>query len=57
MNGTVLGMKYMGKNNGGNGGAIINMSSVAGLSCSPGFPVYSATNYAIIGMSKSFAVI
>lgn len=56
MNGTVLGMKYMGKDNGGNGGVIVNMSSVVGLSCSPGFPVYSATEYAIVGMSKSFAV-
>jgi short-subunit dehydrogenase len=29
--GTLLGVKYMDKNNGGRGGCIVNMGSVAGI--------------------------
>ena len=46
----------MGKDTGGKGGVIVNVSSVAGLQAIPDYPIYSATKHAIIGFSRSFAV-
>jgi NAD(P)-dependent dehydrogenase (short-subunit alcohol dehydrogenase family) len=37
-------------------GHIINISSIAGFAPSPGWPMYSATKYAVIGLSESLAV-
>ncbi|XP_077284437.1 uncharacterized protein LOC143909985 [Arctopsyche grandis] len=55
INGTVLGMQFMGKDKGGQGGTIVNISSVMGLSSSQGFPIYCATQHAILGMTRSWA--
>jgi len=35
------------------GGAIVNMSSIAGVVGSPGAPIYAASKHAIIGLTKS----
>ncbi|KAG8222466.1 hypothetical protein J437_LFUL002201 [Ladona fulva] len=50
----MLAMKYMGKDNGGNGGIVINMSSVLGMKPYAGCPVYCATKYALLGLTRSF---
>jgi 15-hydroxyprostaglandin dehydrogenase (NAD) len=46
----------MGKDEGGNGGVVVNISSIAGLGPYAGTPVYVATKHAIIGLSRSFGV-
>ncbi|MEX2626312.1 MAG: glucose 1-dehydrogenase [Ilumatobacteraceae bacterium] len=38
------------------GGSIINLSSVAGFKATPGFSAYSATKWAVRGLTKSAAV-
>ncbi|XP_046751401.1 uncharacterized protein LOC124414497 [Diprion similis] len=53
--GTLLGLKYMGKNMGGKGGTIVNVSSIVGCQPSPIFPIYAGTKYAVIGLTRSFA--
>jgi 2-dehydro-3-deoxy-L-rhamnonate dehydrogenase (NAD+) len=40
---------------GGNGGAIVNMASMAGVSGAPNMPAYSASKAAIVGLTKSAA--
>ncbi|XP_026299150.1 uncharacterized protein LOC724838 [Apis mellifera] len=51
--GTILGLHTMGKYKGGNGGIIVNMSSVAGLEGIPIAPIYGGTQYAIVGFTQS----
>lgn len=53
--GTYLGLQYMSKENGGQGGSIINMSSIAGLVPAAHQPVYSATKFGIIGFTRAIA--
>ncbi|KAG8222467.1 hypothetical protein J437_LFUL002202 [Ladona fulva] len=53
--GTILGMQYMGKDKGGNGGLIVNIASILGLRQFAGCPVYAATKHAVIGLSRSYA--
>lgn len=53
--GTILAKKYMDKNNGGNGGVVINVSSMAGILFVPFQPVYAAAKHGVIGYSKSLA--
>ncbi|XP_019638392.1 PREDICTED: 15-hydroxyprostaglandin dehydrogenase [NAD(+)]-like [Branchiostoma belcheri] len=50
-----LGLRYMGKQNGGNGGLIINMSSVAGLYAFPS-PVYATTKAGVVGLTRSLGM-
>lgn len=54
LTGTWLGMKYqipaMVKN--GRGGAIVNMTSVAALQVFEGYPVYSASKWGVVGVTK-----
>ena len=38
------------------GGAIVNMSSIRGVSGFPGAAIYSASKHAVIGLTKSFAL-
>jgi 15-hydroxyprostaglandin dehydrogenase (NAD) len=54
--GTLLGLQYMGKDEGGNGGVVVNISSIAGLAPFAGSPVYVATKHAVIGLTRSFGV-
>uniref|UniRef100_A0A069DY58 15-hydroxyprostaglandin dehydrogenase [NAD(+)] n=1 Tax=Panstrongylus megistus TaxID=65343 RepID=A0A069DY58_9HEMI len=51
--GTYLGMKYMGKHEGEQGGTIVNIGSVASYTTSPPAPVYSATKSAVNQFSRS----
>ncbi|XP_061177227.1 15-hydroxyprostaglandin dehydrogenase [NAD(+)]-like [Saccostrea echinata] len=48
-------VEYMRKDNGGNGGIIVNVSSVAGLLSVPFMPVYCATKSGIIAYTKTLA--
>ena len=54
LTGTWLGMKYqipaIAKN--GRGGAIVNMTSVAALQVFEGYPVYSASKWGVVGVTK-----
>jgi NAD(P)-dependent dehydrogenase (short-subunit alcohol dehydrogenase family) len=38
------------------GGAIVNMSSIAGVVGMPGAPIYTASKHAVIGLTKSTAL-
>jgi 15-hydroxyprostaglandin dehydrogenase (NAD) len=46
----------MGKDEGGKGGVVVNMASVAGLEPFELFPIYAATKHAVIGLTRSFGV-
>lgn len=52
----MTGMKHMGKNQGGNGGTIVNIASILGLNTIAGCPVYCGTKHAVVGLTKSYAV-
>ncbi|XP_057232258.1 15-hydroxyprostaglandin dehydrogenase [NAD(+)] isoform X2 [Malurus melanocephalus] len=54
--GTYLALEYMKKGNGGDGGVIINMSSLAGLMPAAFQPVYCATKHGVIGFTRSIAL-
>ncbi|XP_048364966.1 15-hydroxyprostaglandin dehydrogenase [NAD(+)] [Sphaerodactylus townsendi] len=53
--GTYIGLEYMKTENGGNGGAIVNVSSIAGLVPAPYQPVYCASKHGVIGFTRSIA--
>ncbi|XP_031330000.1 15-hydroxyprostaglandin dehydrogenase [NAD(+)]-like isoform X2 [Photinus pyralis] len=54
LQGTLLGFKYLGKNGGGRGGVIINVSSILALpSTSIGPPIYSASKLFINSLGRS----
>jgi NAD(P)-dependent dehydrogenase (short-subunit alcohol dehydrogenase family) len=46
----------MGKDEGGKGGVVVNISSIVGLGPYEGFPIYVATKHAVIGLTRSFGV-
>jgi len=54
LTGTWLGMKYQipAILKGGRGGAIVNMTSVAALQVFQGYPVYSASKWGVVGITK-----
>ncbi|XP_040061363.1 15-hydroxyprostaglandin dehydrogenase [NAD(+)] [Ixodes scapularis] len=52
--GTLLGLKYMGKDNGHKGGHIINVASRAGLQIQTVIPAYNASKFAVVAMTRSF---
>ncbi|XP_067128630.1 15-hydroxyprostaglandin dehydrogenase [NAD(+)]-like isoform X2 [Centruroides vittatus] len=58
LNGVIYGcniaLKYMGKNNGGDGGAVVNVASVGGLQAMPHNPIYVATNAGIIALTRCY---
>ncbi|GES81059.1 15-hydroxyprostaglandin dehydrogenase [NAD(+)] isoform X1 [Rhizophagus clarus] len=54
LNGTKLGIKFL-KQNGKDGGVIVNTSSISGLYVSPHVPYYSASKFGVIGLSISVA--
>lgn len=52
-----IGLSYMSKSKGGNGGVIVNISSVAGIDCSQfSTPTYNATKHGVVAFSRSFGV-
>uniref|UniRef100_A0A672KAC8 15-hydroxyprostaglandin dehydrogenase [NAD(+)] n=1 Tax=Sinocyclocheilus grahami TaxID=75366 RepID=A0A672KAC8_SINGR len=53
--GTYLALQYM-KDNPDSKGAIINISSTAGLWFVPTAPIYTATKYAVVGFSRAVAM-
>ncbi|KAF5305619.1 hypothetical protein FQR65_LT07700 [Abscondita terminalis] len=58
INGTLLAIqKYIHNYKSGNEGVIVNISSVAGSDPAPILPVYSATKYAVIGLTRSFGTL
>ncbi|KAJ6668636.1 hypothetical protein lerEdw1_012118 [Lerista edwardsae] len=54
--GTYIGLDYMKTENGGNGGVIVNMSSLAGLIPVGQQPVYSASKHGVVGFTRSIAM-
>lgn len=54
--GTLLGVKYMDKNNGGHGGCIVNMGSVLGLCYFPySNCAYIASKHGVVGFTRTYA--
>lgn len=51
--GSLLGIKYMGKNNGYCGGTIVNTASILGLQGMAGCPCYTGTKHFVIGFTRS----
>ncbi|CAG9837243.1 unnamed protein product [Diabrotica balteata] len=52
---TFLALRYMGKHNGGKGGVVVNVSSIAGLTPMDIVPVYSGTKHFVLGLTGSLA--
>ncbi|KMZ00025.1 fat body protein 2 isoform X1 [Drosophila simulans] len=55
INSTLSALPYMGKDNGGKGGIVVNMSSVVGLDPMFIIPVYGATKAGIINFTRCLA--
>ncbi|CAL8365495.1 unnamed protein product [Lota lota] len=53
--GSYLALEHMNKLSGGQGGVIINVSSLAGLGPFPGAPVYTATKHGVVGFTRAMA--
>jgi len=51
--GTLLAMERMGKASGGEGGRVVNVSSIAGVKNIPFGPIYSASKSGIVGFSRA----
>lgn len=49
-------MKYMSKENDGEGGHIIQLSSIAGINTVPLVPIYCSAKHAVIAFTKCFGV-
>lgn len=52
--GSLLALKYMGKNNGGKGGVVANIASILGLQKLSGCPIYVGTKHYVVGLTRSF---
>ncbi|KAJ8385433.1 hypothetical protein AAFF_G00189590 [Aldrovandia affinis] len=53
--GTYLALQHMKKENGGEGGIIVNVASLAGLGPLLTNPIYTATKYGVVGFSRALA--
>eukprot|EP01088_Endostelium_zonatum_P022101 TRINITY_DN919_c0_g1_i1.p1 TRINITY_DN919_c0_g1~~TRINITY_DN919_c0_g1_i1.p1 ORF type:complete len:260 (-),score=41.65 TRINITY_DN919_c0_g1_i1:98-877(-) len=53
--GTQLGIEYMSKSGGGNGGSIVNISSMGAFYAMPITPIYSASKAAVAQFTRSLA--
>lgn len=54
--GTLLALRFMGKDRGGRGGAVVNMGSNVSLRPYVSLPIYTATKHAILGFTRSYGV-
>ncbi|XP_041949429.1 15-hydroxyprostaglandin dehydrogenase [NAD(+)] [Alosa sapidissima] len=54
--GTYLAVEHLKKQNGGRGGVIINIASMAGLGPLPTCPVYTATKHGVVGFTRAMAM-
>ncbi|XP_053110763.1 15-hydroxyprostaglandin dehydrogenase [NAD(+)] isoform X2 [Hemicordylus capensis] len=54
--GTYIGLDYMKTENGGSGGVIVNISSLAGLVPVAHQPVYCASKHGVVGFTRSIAM-
>ena len=54
--GTLLAYRFMGKDRGGQGGTIVNTASTAFARPQVSTPIYTATNYAVVGLTRSYGV-
>lgn len=52
---TMIGLDLMDKTNGGHGGVILNMASLAGVIPYEFSPVYAATKHGVVGFTRSIA--
>ncbi|RZC33904.1 adh short, KR and/or NAD binding 4 domain containing protein [Asbolus verrucosus] len=52
--GSLLAIQYMGKNNGGKGGVVVNIASILGLQELAGCPIYVGTKHFVVGLDRSF---
>lgn len=52
--GSLFGIKYIGKNKGGKGGIIVNIASILGLQELDGCPIYVGTKHFVVGLDRSF---
>ncbi|KAF4518619.1 hypothetical protein B566_EDAN005944 [Ephemera danica] len=52
--GTLLGIRFMGKERGGRGGTVINIGSNTSMRPYVSAPIYSATKHAVLGFTRSF---
>ncbi|XP_013401741.1 15-hydroxyprostaglandin dehydrogenase [NAD(+)] [Lingula anatina] len=55
ISGTLMGMEYLRKDRGGNGGVVLNVASMAGLKPYHYFPAYAATKHGVVGYTRSIA--
>ncbi|XP_028838419.1 15-hydroxyprostaglandin dehydrogenase [NAD(+)]-like [Denticeps clupeoides] len=53
--GTYMALEHMKTENGGGGGVIINVASMAGVVHLAGAPIYTATKHAVVGFSRAMA--
>lgn len=54
INGCRTAFEYMGKSNGGRGGSVVNIASLAGFIPHPAFPTYVASKHAVVGLTRSY---
>lgn len=54
--GTLLAYRFMGKDRGGQGGTIVNTASTAFARPQVSTPIYTATNYAVVGLTRAYGV-
>lgn len=52
--GTLLAYRFMGKDRGGAGGTIVNTGATAFTRPQVSTPIYTATNYAVVGLTRAY---
>ena len=54
--GTLLALRFIGKDRGGRGGTVINTGSNVSLRPYVSIPIYTATKHAIVGFTRAYGV-
>eukprot|EP00066_Takifugu_rubripes_P006341 XP_003971073.2 PREDICTED: 15-hydroxyprostaglandin dehydrogenase [NAD(+)]-like isoform X2 [Takifugu rubripes] len=55
ISGNYLALEHMSRQNGGRGGVIVNISSMAGIGPLPSCPVYTASKHGLLGFTRAMA--